>query len=148
MQGLSSPGLLLLGDDSIVNANVSSLLMTGNRINSLIDRDTKGNEGGLLSAIQTGKLSVAELEMELVDLLLFLFTVSIVQVSQCVVTSNIITSGELSFALYDTSVASPQLVVMSNLFKGFMSVSPPNYPAMVLQAAPQACIALLNTMII
>ena len=122
--------------------------MTGNRINSLIDRDNKGNEGGLLSALQSGQLSVAELEMELVDLLLFLFTVSVVQVSQCLVTSNIITSGELSFALYDFSVASPQLVVMSNLFKGLMSVAPANYPAVVAVPAPQACIALLNTMII
>ncbi|HEX4004722.1 MAG TPA: DUF6519 domain-containing protein [Acidobacteriaceae bacterium] len=146
MQGLTAPALLLLGDDSDANENVSSLLMTGNRLNSNISVQDDGFGAGLKGA-RAGDATLGDLEAEFLDLFFFLFTVTIVQVGQCLVSSNIIGSSEFSLVLYDQAITAPQISVMSNLFNGYMSVDPPAYPASPGVAAPAAVRGLLNTMV-
>ncbi|MGC2693039.1 MAG: hypothetical protein WA228_10110, partial [Desulfobaccales bacterium] len=146
MQGLPSACLMILGDDSVMNANVSSLLMTGNRLSSTINNET------FLEYLESMARVAPSAEVNaLVELMAFFCTVTIIQVSQCLVSANMILNASkdtsVSFVLNDDPVASPQLAVMSNLFKGFMAVIPKDYPATALQAAPQGCTELLNTMI-
>ncbi|MGC2404111.1 MAG: hypothetical protein WA510_30235, partial [Acidobacteriaceae bacterium] len=75
-------------------------------------------------------------------------TVAIVQISQCLISSNMLLSPAglgIGLLLIDLVVAEPQLTVMSNLFTGVMGIYPNDYPALASQIAPTACQTVLNT---
>jgi len=112
MRGLSSIAVLLLGDDQIQNGKVSSLTMSGNRLNST-------------SAGFTDGFSI------------FDSVVATTAVLRCTVSGNEIlnTASRCSLCLANLANLKPGVVVMSNLFQGYTRILPfrsqtdPNVPA-------------------
>jgi hypothetical protein len=121
MHELTNPGLLLAGDDSLVNGNSGSLMMRGNRIDGTLTYsdfaygDVAGN--AFLAAPSAG-------------LRMFAFLAAIARVSRCVVTSNMLTTpnrtNDYGFSLYlnDAAVQKGEIAVMSNLFTGRTEIAP------------------------
>jgi hypothetical protein len=120
MQALSAAGLLLLGSDSVENANVSSLMMTGNRMDGLVGSGNSDDAAFLQLTNIVGRAGSPY----------FSYTATIVQVSRCVVSGNMamneqtIRDANRSFCLNDAAVLSAQLMVVGNIFKGSIAVLP------------------------
>ncbi|MGC2635550.1 MAG: DUF6519 domain-containing protein [Acidobacteriaceae bacterium] len=147
IQALASPALLLVGDDSLINGRTGSLMMTGNRLsntnfNQVAVAIARFGEQG--STIPVGDLGVlAEFA--------FVSTVAITQVTQCLVSSNMILNQAqlgVSCLLNDVVIPTPQLAVMSNLFNGAVGIFQGNYPAAQVPVAPIGCRTVLNTVLI
>ena len=130
MHYLSAPGLLLLGDDSLANGDSGSLMMTGNRIDGEIQASDfnfakSANPIEYLRA-SSGVLLTASAPA----LRAFIFLAVIVQVSRCVVTSNMLTNGNPtdgyggSLYLNDIPVQQAEIAVMSNVFAGGTVIRP------------------------
>ena len=150
MQGLIGPGLLILDDDAVANGNTSSLIMMGNRINCTLGLALQGND--ILEFVKRLESAgdangIAQLGPSLLDFLYSMFTVSIVQVTQCLISSNIIASSVLSLFVDDHSTSTQQLMVMSNLLLGFAVIAPRGYPASGGLAAPNNVREALNTVL-
>jgi hypothetical protein len=150
MTGLIKPALIVLGEDSVANANVTSLMMTRNRLTSTI----QGPEYARLYAFDrmvgaAENLVTSESSSELAAII-FLCTVSLVQISQCLVSGNIVVSdGSFRRGLYlnDALVATPQIMVNGNVFSGALGVIPLRYPADTTVPAPMNSWNFLNTVI-
>lgn len=127
MESLPSPCVMIWGDDSLMNGNLASLMMTGNRLSSTMYSETATFYLVILLLAGSLKLSPAVLA-ELLDLVIFYCTVTIVQVSQCVISANMFlntsTDVGLCFIAYDTPVATPELVTAGNLLKGGAGIFP------------------------
>jgi hypothetical protein len=154
MHFLGAPGLLLLGDDSVMNGNSGSLMMTGNRIDGEIDTAN-------LAPGVNGTIGASEFEGDAFAsigivgaLRSFLTMVVIVQVSQAVVTSNMIASGNsadgygFSLFLNDAAVLKAAIAVMSNVFEGNILVRPPRVLAVTDYDAFLKTWNFLNTIVV
>ena len=150
MTGLTKPALIVLGEDSVANANTTSLMMTRNRLTSTI----QGPELAGLFAF-TGLVSAAQNLLSFESSggfseIIFLSAVTFLQVSQCLVSGNIVVSdGSIRIGLYlnDNLVATPQIMVSGNVFSGALSVLPPRYPANAAVPPPMNSWEFLNTVI-
>jgi len=123
MLGLSSVGILVLGDDQVLDPKTSSLMMTGNRVTTTLES---------LIFEDLGKPDVSY----------FLFTTVISCLTRCVVSSNMIVNdasiggffeGRSSFWLDDSSgppsplaqtVPPPEIMVSANVFQGGVVITP------------------------
>lgn len=131
MQGLSAPGILVLGDDQVQNSKVSSVMMTGNRV---------------VSTASGANLS-----------LLSIYVALIVSVTRCVVSSNILVSEasdykKVSFQLLSgesapltQTVPPPEIMVSANVFQGQVAITPSRYPDATQVPAPMNTWDFLNT---
>jgi hypothetical protein len=126
LHGLSSPGLLILGSDSIANGNSGSLMMTANRVDGEVtENDTFTNSpfaGGSETSFRN--LAIGYFPS------MFYYLVTVVSVSRAVVSANMVTNGNLidgygpSLYLNDGTVQKAGISVMSNTLAGRMSVAP------------------------
>jgi hypothetical protein len=128
MAGLSSSALLVLGSDDVFNANASSLLMSGNQLGTAINAANAPSQS------------------------FFLCGAAIAQVSDCVVSSNMVANKGtsqlcLSFYLDDTAVATPGMAIMGNLFDNCVMIAPERYAAASQVPAPMNSWSFLNTII-
>jgi hypothetical protein len=145
MAGLSSPGVLILGDDQVLLPKTSSVMIIGNRVSASIS--------GLIN-----RSLFADTEVELVAA--FMCTGAIAAVTRCVISSNMFmneSTGKgdalrLSFFLDDGSgapltptVPPPELMVSANLFQGRISILPARYPSSSSVPAPMNSWNFLNT---
>lgn len=147
MQGLVATGLMLIGDDTAMNGQYSSLMMTGNRISSNIS-----SPGGLrvLGDLMASDATIPASIAALLGDYAFFSPVAVVQFGQCLISANMILNPSaegLGLFVLDFAVNQPQLAVMSNLFTGLLAVIPKLYPAIDLPIAPQGCRNVLNTVI-
>ena len=152
IHALTAPGLVILCDDSIVNDNSSSLIMRGNRIDGEIQGDyykTFTNQDGSKNNI--GRL--ARFSPFYVRGLYFSLA-TIVQVSRCILSANMFTSGDptdgygISLFLNASPVQQPELAVMGNIFTGGSTILPAtrNLPDTTLDPYLQSW-SFLNTII-
>jgi Malectin domain/Family of unknown function (DUF6519) len=124
MNGLRAVAVLVLGEDQIQNGKVSSLMLNGNRLSG----DVRLRSDSQLVPVNAGPGAFGPY-LEAVA--------AVASVTRCIATGNMIlnTAGakQRSFILDDRAIPAPQLVVMSNLLKGFPWVIPdrsfPNAPA-------------------
>jgi hypothetical protein len=135
MHGLSSVAVLVLGEDQVQNGKVSSLMMTGNQLDSIIQL------GPSFAVSAQTSLNLAVLPAaSRADY--FLVTAAIVSVRRCVVSANLITNewtygrqkcgatysipNRASFLLDDRPpLTAAEISVMSNTFQGMIWISPP-----------------------
>jgi hypothetical protein len=128
MSDLTSSALLVLGNDDLINTNSSSIMMSGNQLGTVITAPNAPNQS------------------------YFLCAAAIAQVSQCVVSANMIanrgtSSLNLSFYLDGSAVAAPQLAVMGNLFNNCIKIVPERYPVASQVPAPMNSWAFVNTVV-
>ena len=152
MHALSALGLLVLGDDGVVNGNSASLMMTGNRIDGEI---VENSDFATFGAAQKthADLNLAAFEAAYIPSV-FYYLVTIVAVSRAVVSANMVTNGNFtdgyfpSLYLNDRSVQQAIISVMSNTLAGRISVFPPrNLNDTNLDALAQSW-NFLNTIVI
>ena len=144
LQGLSSTGFLVLWDDQLQNGDVSSLMMTGNRLSMSMPRLTAALE--TLRSLWKQALAGGQINPQLaVDLasLYFYFGVTIQQVTRCVVSGNMFLSLPSDaniksyvpnygcFLLNDFPLPSgavvnvpPEVMAAGNVFQGFALALP------------------------
>lgn len=144
MRSLTAPGVVLLGDDSLVNADSGSLMMTGNRLDGEITVDSE-------FAAYTGDF--ANITHIAFNPRPFLALVLLEQVARAVFTSNLLTNGNptdgygISLYLNSAQTLNPSIAVMSNVFSG----NPIILPARNLATADIAAILkswnFLNTIV-
>lgn len=123
----------------------SFVLMTGNRLSN---NTTNENAAGYLVKMGASDNEIPAAMVAVISEQPFTATVGIVQVSQCLISSNMLLNPAgpgISLLLIDLLVAHPQLAVMANLFTGALGIIPKNYPALASQIAPLGCRAVLNT---
>lgn len=122
MQDLATVAVLVLGDDEVQNAKVSSLMLTGNRLVSKIH--------GLVSNDRN------------------LFGVaSVIAVSRCVVSANMLLGGQYAPVLFDAGLPQAQVVVMSNLLDGRVSISPGRDSVIASAPYPMNTCEFVNTLV-
>jgi hypothetical protein len=133
MQGLSSTALLVLGDDIPQTGHTSSLMVSGNRMESSIPL----------------RESLSVLES-----ILFASVAAIVLTTCCVVAGNmILNTGDLekeriSLILLDpNSAPTPEIMVSANVFQGRTVIEPARYPASSNVPPPMNSWNFLNTVI-
>jgi hypothetical protein len=130
MHYLSAPGLLLLDDDGLANGDSGSLMMTGNRIDGEIQASEFNFAESANPVEYLRASSGALLTASAPALRAFTFLAVIVQVSRCVVTSNMLTNGNPtdgygpSLYLNDIPVQQAEIAVMSNVFAGGTVIRP------------------------
>jgi hypothetical protein len=145
MQGLSSVGMMVMGDDSVENAKASSVMMTGNRLDALIRHPLRSRIAGLAANESY-----------------FVCATTIVSVTRCVVSSNLIVNDATTsvlarrsaFVLDDgagapltPTVPPPEIIVSANVFQGSVAIEPARYPADAQVPAPMNSWDFLNTVI-
>jgi hypothetical protein len=127
MTGLSFQAVFVLGDDAIQNGKLSSLMMSGNRLDSHF-------------SVRTGQLRI-----------LFAATAIIVSVAECVVSGNLILNNTqnsdftTSLFLSDGHIPLPRIAVTGNVLRGMPFVDPPRYPAGSNVPPPMDSWNFLNT---
>ena len=126
MHGLGSIAVLVLGDDRLQNGKVSSLTMTGNRLNSASSGFLQGEGVTIFDTV-----------------------VSITAVLRCVISGNQILNTVKRYSLYLSNVSTlkPGVVVMSNLFQGYLAIGPPRSQTDPTVPAPLNTWDYLNTVI-
>ena len=147
MHDLQSTALLILDDDSIYNQNSSSLMMTSNRLDNL------GSSTVLLAQNLTDEAAQNRIDLSKTDVATQVFEVNtnqlateevsaiavgaregflvgILQVSRCVLSANMLTTGTPgngytpSLVLDDLPVQQAELAVMGNVFTGRVLIEP------------------------
>lgn len=137
IQVLSSAGLLVLGDDQIMNQKTGSVTMNGNRIAT-----TLPNSSSQPATVNSPSTPAAY----------FINAAAITTLTRCVVSSNMIvnealstnTAGRSSFRLDQSTVVpppktvpplgtipSPEIMVSANVFQGTVAITPTGYPPSV-----------------
>jgi hypothetical protein len=153
MTELSTLGVLVLGEDTVINENISSLMMLGNRI----DGSNSWNFSSELERLKqlgfTRDADIGELISELYEIL-FSGIVTITSLARCLVSSNMVTNESAfpsirkysiaaSVILLDTVTPSPAIALTGNVFLG-QSVA---FPAriQISPGAPSNTWGMLNT---
>jgi hypothetical protein len=133
MLGLSAPGLLFLGEDSLQTGETGSLMMSGNRLEGTI-------------AIQSPAYAF------LGDLL-FVALAGISSLARCLVTGNTLVNdlqgeGRLSLVVDERIPQTPAIMLSGNLLQGRLDVLPnQRYPASLNVPYPMNSWDFLNTVI-
>lgn len=158
LQNLTAVGLLLLGDDSLVNGDSGSLMLVGNRIDGQIQVDANFNNLTFneTAATQEARANfVADVPTNIAAFYnprVFYSLVMVNGLSRTVVTSNMVTNGNssngygLSLVLYNNGVQQAAAVIMSNVFAGRFFVPSRNLNDSTLDAFAQSW-NFLNTVI-
>jgi hypothetical protein len=152
LHGLSSLAFLVLWDDQLQNGNVSSLMMTGNRLDTLL---RFGNLEGFSSNTTVSARNASD-----VYYFYFLFAASVSLITRCVVSANMmlnqttisVDQSRGSFLLNDTAlplpvamIPAPQIAVMGNVFQGVVFIAPPRDALVSPAPAPMNTWDFLNT---
>jgi hypothetical protein len=132
----TSVPLLLLGDDQLQNGNVSSMMMTGNRLDTTIPFSGADNTAFLTLSTQEQFLASAFLVY-----VYFFSAANISLVTRCVISGNLIVNNSSisaaaqtrgSFLLNDTpsptpviTIPPPEFAIVGNVFQGNVIISPP-----------------------
>jgi hypothetical protein len=152
---VTNPGLLLLGDDSLVNGNSGSLMMSGNRIDGeLTFSDYNFAKDAGLDTFRNVDITTLDTAETLAEVLrAFAFLVVILRISRCLVTSNMLTTGNPtdgygpSIFLNDALVQQAEIAVMSNVLTGSCLIVPGRNLASTDIAAVLQTWQFLNTII-
>lgn len=144
MRGLSSIALLVLGNDMVQTPSVSSLMMSGNRME--VGMETRGRFTGLRAATQTS--TVGTIRFIPPPRFFSVYTAAIVLLTRCVVTGNMILNEQIdgaSFLLEVGSSPTPEIMVSANVFQGRVTIQPPRYPSASNVPPPMNSWDFLNT---
>jgi hypothetical protein len=146
MQGLSSVGVLILGDDSVEIPKASSVIMTGNRVDAVIPAPVR-----IRTSAQTSSSEVY-----------FTCAAAILAVTRCMVSANLLVNDAANrfdlrracFVLDDgtgaplaATVPPPEIMVSANVFQGTVEIEPARYPANTQVPYPMNSWDFLNTLI-
>jgi hypothetical protein len=122
MHGLASTAILVLGDDQFQNGNVSTLMMSGNRLDATVSR----RNFFVFPNPDTASWFA-----------LFMSTATISSVTRCVVNANMILNESSGFACFTLSdltgpnkAVPPQISVTGNIFYGQVNITGPTPPAL------------------
>ena len=136
MINLTAPGMLLLDDDNLYNGASGSLMLTGNRVDGVIQQRrfldeeiaTKSTAPKPAAGIRTDASISARVPIFEYYVNDFQALVAVSAVSRAVITSNMLTNGSASTSygqcliVANSGVSSAFLTVMSNGFAGWISV--------------------------
>ena len=139
MQGLSAPGVLILGDDQVQHPKISSLMLNDNRMQAAVGLPAKSAFGGI-------------------NAIYFVSVAAVSLVTRCVVSGNMVVNDaqssaltdrqiRFSFVLNDAPDPAPGILVAGNLFQGRLVIQPDRFPANTNVPAPMNSWNFLNTVL-
>jgi hypothetical protein len=118
MGGLTSSGILLLGDDAVQNGHISSLMMSGNRLAGVVPQMAVAKLDDISRCVVSGN-TILNLETK--------------------------PDYRVSLELDDRTVPTPQIAVAGNLLQGLRKIFPSRYPDDSTLTYPMNSWDFLNT---